>query len=42
MKGLKQIAYDKWHNPNNLDECVENNFLNVGTGKLHLKHHLEN
>ena len=35
------MAYDKCHNLNNLDECVQNKFLNVGTGKLHVKNNME-
>ena len=31
------MAYNKWHNLNNLDECVQNMSLNIGTGKLHVK-----
>ena len=31
------MAYDKWHNLNNQDECVQNKYLNVETGKLHVK-----
>ena len=35
------MAYNKWHNVNNLDECVQNKSLNVGTGKLNVKNLLE-
>ena len=31
------MAYNKWHNLNNLDECVQNMSLNNGKGKLHVK-----
>ena len=31
------MAYNEWHNLNNLDECVQSMSLNVGTGKLHAK-----
>ena len=31
------MAYNKWHNVNNLDECVKNMSLNIGAGKLHEK-----
>ena len=38
----KTIAFNnKWHNLNNLDECVQNKFLNVETAKLHVKNLLE-
>ena len=35
------MAYNKWHNLNNLDECVQKMSLNVGTGKLHVKNSLQ-
>ena len=31
------MAYSKWHNLNNLDECVQNLSLKVGAGKLNVK-----
>ena len=31
------MAFNKRHNLNNLDECVQNMSLNIGTGKLHAK-----
>ena len=35
------MAYNKWYNLHNLDECVKNNSLNAQTGKLHVKNLLE-
>ena len=35
------MAYNKWHNLNRIDECVQNLSLNIGTGKLHVKNPLE-
>ena len=35
------MAYNKWHNLNNLDKCVQNMSLNVGTGKLNVKNSSE-
>ena len=36
------MAYNKSHNLNNLDKCVQNMSLNVGTGKLYEKIHQKN
>ena len=35
------MACNKWHQLNNLDECVQSKLVNVGLGKLHMKNHTE-